>query len=126
MMKTALALVGLGALAFGAAACSKQEAQPVSKSMPAEMPSNMSDMPAQPATAAVSVQGTGTITDVDANGGTVTIDHGPIGAISWPAMNMQFKAEDPSILKGIAKGDRVVFVLKSETETGLVTRIQKQ
>ena len=126
MKKTAFMFAGLGALAFGAAACSKQESQPAPDSMPAEMPSNTSSMPAEPAMATGPVQGIGIVTAIDAAAGTVTLDHEAINAIPWPAMKMQFKAEDPSILKGIAAGDHVAFELKSATENGTVTIIKKK
>ena len=47
-------------------------------------------------------------------------------AVSWPAMTMQFNAERPAILQGIAVGDTVSFTLKSATEMSVVTSIQKQ
>lgn len=72
------------------------------------------------------ITSTGTVTQVDAATGTITIDHGPIAAISWPAMTMQFTAENPAILQGIAVGDQVSFELKSATETSMVTVVQKQ
>lgn len=76
--------------------------------------------------AAGPITGTGTVTQVDAGAGTITIDHGPIEAVSWPAMTMQFNAERPAILQGIAVGDTVSFTLKSATEMSVVTSIQKQ
>lgn len=115
LKKVALALAGFGALAFGIAACSKQEAQPAPESMPAE--SAMATSP---------VQGIGTVMAVDAAAGTVTLEHEAINAIPWPAMTMKFKAEDPSILKGIAAGDHVAFELKNATDNGIVTMIKKQ
>jgi len=39
---------------------------------------------------------------------------------------MQFTAENPAILQGIAVGDTVSFELKSATETSVVTSVQKQ
>lgn len=68
----------------------------------------------------------GTVTQVDAAAGAITINHGPIEAVSWPAMTMQFTAENPAILQGIAVGDGVSFELKSATETSVVTMVQKQ
>lgn len=76
--------------------------------------------------AAGPVASTGTVTQVDAAAGTITINHEPIAAISWPAMTMQFTAENPAILQGIAVGDHVSFELKSATETSTVTMVQKQ
>lgn len=85
----------------------------------------MSMEAAEPAVAGPIVS-TGTVTQVDAAAGTVTINHGAIEAISWPAMTMQFTAENPAILQGIAVGDAVSFELKSATETSVVTVVQKQ
>ena len=85
---------------------------------------NMTE-PAAPA-ATGPITSTGTVTQVDAAAGTITINHGPIAAISWPAMAMQFTAENPAILQGIAVGDSVSFELKSATETSVVTSVQKQ
>lgn len=86
----------------------------------------MAPMNPDQAVATGPIQGVGTVTAIDAAAGTVTLDHEAINAISWPAMSMQFKAEDPSILKGIAKGDHVVFGLKNAEDTGIVTMITKQ
>ncbi len=41
-------------------------------------------------------------------------------------MSMQFTAEDPAILQGIAVGDRVMFQLKGATEASVVTMVHKQ
>lgn len=68
----------------------------------------------------------GTVVAMDAAAGTVTLDHEAINAISWPAMQMQFRATDPSILEGVNAGDHVAFELKSATETGIVTSIHRQ
>lgn len=72
------------------------------------------------------ITSSGTVTQVDAAAGTITINHGPIEALSWPGMTMRFTAENPAILQGIAAGDPVSFELKSATETSVVTDVQKQ
>ncbi|MFC6628050.1 copper-binding protein [Sphingomonas yabuuchiae] len=59
----------------------------------------------RPAASAVkSGSGSGTITAVDAKGGTVTIKHGPIPTIGWPAMTMTFRASPPDPAQGTAVG----------------------
>ncbi|MES1157113.1 MAG: copper-binding protein [Alphaproteobacteria bacterium] len=70
--------------------------------------------------------GSGVITAIDPISYTVTISHGPIAAINWPAMTMTFTAQDPAILKGLAVGDHVSFQLKSVSEPGTVIAIHKQ
>lgn len=110
-------------LAMLGAACSPPASEPAAKS---EMESMGMSEPAAPAAAAALVSGTGVVTQVDAAAGTITFNHEAIPAISWPAMTMQFHAEDPAILQGIAVGDHVAFELKSPSETSVVTMVQKQ
>ncbi|MEQ1617659.1 MAG: copper-binding protein [Terricaulis sp.] len=108
-------------IAMLSAACTQPASEPAAKS---DMQS-MSDAAAS-AAAASPVSGAGVVTQVDAAAGTVTFNHEAIPAISWPAMTMQFHAEDPAILQGIAVGDHVAFELKSPSETSVVTMVQKQ
>lgn len=81
------------------------------------------NMEASAPAAAGAVTGAGTVTQVDAAAGTITINHGAIEAISWPAMTMQFTAENPAILQGVAVGDRVRFELKSAAENTVVVAV---
>ncbi|WP_137898041.1 copper-binding protein [Sphingomonas sp. 2SG] len=83
--------------------------------------------PASPAASAVKVgKGVGTITALDPRGGTVTIKHGPIPAIGWPAMTMTFRASPPTLLKDLQKGQRVGFTAKARGMTAEVTSIRRQ
>ena len=77
------------------------------------------------ATAAKMAKGTGTVTAVDAAGGTITVDHAPIPEANWPAMTMAFKAA-PALTQGLKAGDKVAFDLKLENGGGEVTAISKQ
>lgn len=105
-------------IALLAAACS-----PPTQQEPAKSDAGMNmEAPA----AAGAITSTGTVTQVDAAAGTITINHGPIEVVSWPAMTMQFTAENPTILQGIAVGDSVSFELKSATETSVVTMVHRQ
>ena len=78
-------------IALFAAACSPPAQQEPAKS-DAEM--NVAE-PAAPV-AAGPITSTGTVTQVDPAAGTITINHQAIAAISWPAMTMQFTAENPA------------------------------
>jgi Cu/Ag efflux protein CusF len=46
---------------------------------------------------------------VDAGGGKVTIDHGPIPNLNMDAMTMVFRVQDPALLQGVKAGDKVQF-----------------
>jgi Cu(I)/Ag(I) efflux system protein CusF len=55
--------------------------------------------------------GAGVVTAIDNKAGTVTIHHGPIAKLGWPAMIMTFKASPPSLLRGVKVGQSVTFTL---------------
>lgn len=119
-MKT-IFVAALFATLLSGAACSPP-AQPGAEETATDMSAMENTAPA----AAGAIESTGVVTAIDAAAGTISLDHQAIPAVSWPAMTMQFTAEDPTILQGIAVGDRVLFQLKSATETSVVTMIHKQ
>src|SRR6267143_3073065 len=73
---------------------------------------NINKMPAMGNAAQGTVaSGTGTITAVNVAGRKVTLDHGPIAAIKWPAMKMEFPAAASVDLSKVKVGDKVQFTL---------------
>ena len=92
-------------------------------------PGSMSNVgeQAKPGTAvgapvAASHRGTGTIDALDWANAMATITHGPIASLGWPAMTMDFRANDPALLKALKPGEKVDFeiVEKSAGEYVLV------
>lgn len=66
---------------------------------------------------------TGTVTALNAADHKITFDHGPIPAINWPAMKMEF-AVAPSIdLAKVKTGDKVNFTLSGSGGTYTVQSI---
>lgn len=51
----------------------------------------------------------GTVTKVDAKAGVVTLSHGPVPTLNWPAMSMGFKVTDQAMLGNLAEGQSVEF-----------------
>ena len=49
--------------------------------------------------------------------GSITIDHGPVEEIGWPAMTMAFEVTDPAMIETVTVSDRVDFGFR-ESETG--------
>jgi Cu(I)/Ag(I) efflux system protein CusF len=78
----------------------------------------------QAAAAAKSGQGVGQVKAVDAKAGKVTLHHGPVPALGWPAMTMQFTAE-PALLKSIKAGQTVKFTA-TDGEVPTLTAISAQ
>ncbi|MBR2172926.1 MULTISPECIES: efflux RND transporter periplasmic adaptor subunit [unclassified Sphingopyxis] len=55
------------------------------------------------------IEGRGVITALDLGAGRVTLSHGPIPAIEWPAMTMTFPVKNAALLRGRKTGERVRF-----------------
>jgi Cu(I)/Ag(I) efflux system protein CusF len=75
------------------------------------------------AAAAGTVEGTGQVKTVDAKAGAVTIHHGPIAALGWPAMTMTFKAT-PAALQAAKPGQTVRFTLQTADNQVIAIRPQ--
>ena len=122
------ALILSAAAALGLSACGQSETTPATDPAPAsEMPmaSNASGMPMAGGQAAKTGAGTGTITAVDASAGTVTIDHGAIPGVGWPAMAMTFSAP-AAVLADAKVGDRVAFDVSVHDGVNEVTALRPQ
>ncbi|MDO9598462.1 MAG: efflux RND transporter periplasmic adaptor subunit [Azoarcus sp.] len=55
----------------------------------------------------------GTLDSVDTEAGSVTMTHGEIAALSWPAMTMDFRIADVALVKDVAPGTQVRFVFEA-------------
>jgi RND family efflux transporter MFP subunit len=69
-------------------------------------------VPAAPATtapAATGHKGQGTVDGIDAKAGTISLNHGAIPTLRWPAMTMEFKVANESLLRGLQPGAKVDF-----------------
>jgi Cu/Ag efflux protein CusF len=73
----------------------------------------------------IMAKGHGTVTAIDQAAGTITLAHGPIPEVQWPAMTMAFKAA-PAITDTARVGDKVDFELKLVGSTGEVTALTRQ
>ena len=54
-------------------------------------------------------QAAGTVDSVDSKAGTVSISHGPVASLKWPAMTMEFKLANASLLPALKPGAKVDF-----------------
>ncbi len=53
--------------------------------------------------------GEGQVEEMDVKAGTVSLTHGPIASLKWPAMTMEFTLANAELLKGVKPGTPVVF-----------------
>jgi Cu/Ag efflux protein CusF len=70
-------------------------------------------------------KGTGTVTAVDAAAGTITLDHGAMPEVEWPAMTMAFSAKS-ELLTDIKVGDNVNFDVSITGNAGEITSIRRE
>lgn len=118
-MKKTLMITAMLAAPVTLSGCGKKAEAPKAEASPAAM----GDM-AMPADAKMA-KSTGTVTAIDAASGKITLEHGAIAAVEWPAMTMVFTAK-PELLKGIAVGDKFDFDLTVSGNAGEVTAIRKR
>lgn len=57
--------------------------------------------------------GVGVIKAMDAKAPSLTLAHGPIAEVKWPAMTMTFKVADAKLLKGLKVGSKIAFTFES-------------
>jgi Cu(I)/Ag(I) efflux system membrane fusion protein/cobalt-zinc-cadmium efflux system membrane fusion protein len=60
-------------------------------------------------TASVGHRAEGKIEDIDTKSGSLTIAHGPVSTLKWPAMTMEFKVANSSLLSGLKPGMSLSF-----------------
>ena len=73
---------------------------------------------------AVGHRGEGTVQALDTKTGTVTIAHGPVATLRWPAMTMEFKVATSALLSGLEAGSDIAFEFVQRTPGDwVITRI---
>jgi Cu(I)/Ag(I) efflux system protein CusF len=87
---------------------------------------SMANMPGMDhATQAIKTgKGVGVVTAIDPKAGKITIKHGAIPAVGWPAMTMMFKATPPALLRGVRVGQTVGFDVRTRGMDAEVTALQ--
>jgi Cu(I)/Ag(I) efflux system protein CusF len=85
----------------------------------AQMPSGM-----QMNDPAKTVSATGSVKKVDPAKRVVNLSHGPIPAISWPAMTMDFAVAPDVDLTAVKPGQNVEFILVPQGKDYVITTIK--
>lgn len=79
-----------------------------------------------PALKAAGHQAEGTIDSIDLKDGTITLNHGPVASLKWPAMTMEFKAANASLLKDLKPGVKIaVEFVERQPGEWVITSIKK-
>ncbi|MBA3059356.1 MAG: efflux RND transporter periplasmic adaptor subunit [Gammaproteobacteria bacterium] len=78
-----------------------------------------------PATSAAGHQAQGTVDSIDPTTGAISLSHGPVASLKWPAMTMEFKAANDALLKDLKPGARVEFeFVERQAGEWVITRVK--
>jgi Cu/Ag efflux protein CusF len=66
----------------------------------------------------------GTVKKSDAKAGKVTLAHGPVASLNWPAMTMAFKVKDKALWKKLGDGNKVELEFTQEGADYVVTAVK--
>jgi Cu/Ag efflux protein CusF len=89
---------------------------------------NMGNMNMGDAAAAQTHSAAGKVLSVKATAEkpSITIAHGPVSTLQWPAMTMTFRVASPEMLTGVREGDAVaVRFVKGDAGGWLITQLEK-
>ena len=84
----------------------------------------MKGMGADKKSEAQSHKGVGTVKKVDPAAGKVTIAHGPIPTMKWPAMNMTFTVKNKAMLGKFSQDKKVEFEFVEQGSNYVITSVK--
>lgn len=67
---------------------------------------------------------TGTVKKADAKAGKVTVEHGPIASLNWPAMTMAFRVGEQALWKKLEEGKKVELAFMQQGNDYVVTAVK--
>ena len=80
----------------------------------------------QSANAAVSHEGKAIVMAVDLDKGIVKLKHDPVASLKWPAMTMDFRVVDRTLMQGIKVNDAVIFTFIESNGDYVITHIKSR
>ena len=140
-MKAALLTIILSAATVGLAACGpssdmkgmdksmspapapKQDAAPADKTAKGDM-KGMDHSQMKMDSKSGSHKASASVKSVDTNAQTVTLDHGPVASMNWPAMTMSFKVKDKAMLERLAVGNKVEVEFVQQGGDYVITEVK--
>ena len=109
---------------FGLALVTAAQAQGMKgmdmKDMHKDMPGMQHESNAQAAVHEAS----GTVTKVDRDRSRVTIKHGAVATLQWPAMSMTFAVKDKTLLERLQAGREVAFEFAQRGKDYVITGVK--
>lgn len=81
-------------------------------------------MPASAPAKHVTHTAQGIVKAIDTQAGEVTVAHGPIKTLQWPAMTMAFKVRDKALFDKLAVGKQITFQIISSGKDYVVIAVK--
>lgn len=69
-------------------------------------------------------QAAGTVRSVDAAKGTISLVHGPVASMNWPAMTMTFKAKDKKMVEAVKPGQKIEIDFHQQGRDYVITKVK--
>lgn len=66
----------------------------------------------------------GTVKSVDPAAGTVTLAHGPVKSLNWPAMTMGFTVKDKALFNKLSVGKKVDVEIVQQDSKYVITTVK--
>ena len=85
---------------------------------------DMKDMGAEKKSESKTHKGVGTVKKIDSAGGKVTLAHGPIQSMKWPAMTMSFTVKDKATLGKLSQDKKVEFEFVQQGSDYVITSVK--
>lgn len=85
---------------------------------------DMAKKPAAEASSPTVHIATGTVQKFDPKSGLVTLAHGPVKSMNWPAMTMGFQVQDTMLFDKLSVGRKVDFEFVQGTKGYVVTAVK--
>lgn len=125
-MRTSNLIILLAAPLALAACDSGQEMESMDEMGTDEMSMEGHDMSAMEESAGTqTASAVGTVTAIDAEAGTLTVDHEPVAELGWPQMVMAFDASE-DVRGDVVVGDKIEFTVEATDEGNTITALTKE
>lgn len=66
----------------------------------------------------------GTVKSVDAAKGTISLAHGPVASMNWPAMTMTFRAKDKKMVQDVKPGQKIEIEFQQQGRDYVITKVK--
>jgi Cu/Ag efflux protein CusF len=89
-----------------------------------DMMKGMDMHPANKGSKATRHETVGTVKSVDPAAGTVTLAHGPVKSLNWPAMTMGFTVKDKALFDKLSVGKKVDVEIMQQDSNYVITAVK--